>query len=296
MDILIVDDDPIQRHLLRQQLRLLGYTVQTAADGAQAWELLQQTPIPLVLTDWMMPVLDGPGLIQRLRAEPLTSYTYVILLTIKGARDEIVAGLDAGADDYLAKPCDPNELRARLAIGARIAELEARLRKARDTDELTGLRNRRAMVAAANVELAQIHRTGRTLSLLLLDIDYFKQVNDRFGHRAGDLALQHVAAIVAQTVRPHDIVGRWGGEELLIVLPETELASAMLVAERIRASIAALPLQLPGSIELAQTASIGVASASARVEQLDELVHQADVALYRAKAAGRNQVSALQFN
>lgn len=291
MDVLVVDDDPVQRHLLRRQLAELGYTTHAAADGIQAWELIQGAAIPLVITDWMMPKLDGLGLIQRIRAGKLPIYTYVILLTVRGARDDLVAGLDAGADDYMTKPSDPNELRARVAIGARIIDLETKLRAARDTDELTGLRNRRATRTIANAELAQTQRTGRDLSIVLLDIDHFKPVNDRYGHQSGDLALQRIALTLTEAVRPHDIVGRWGGEEFILLLPETELATALVIAERIRARVAATAIRLADEVELPLTVSLGVSStAQAGDNQLDALVHRADLALYRAKTNGRNCV------
>lgn len=293
MKVLVVDDDPVQRHFLRRQLVEFGYTTYVSANGLEAWEQIERNGIPLVITDWMMPALDGPGLIQHIRAAKLPTYTYVILLTVRGARNDVVAGLDTGADDYITKPSDPNELRARIAIGARIIDLETKLRAARDTDELTTLRNRSATSAAAQIELARARRTGRELSVVLLDIDHFKQVNDCYGHQTGDLALQTIAQTLAKNVRAHDIVGRWGGEEFFVMLPETNLAQAALVAEQIRARIAATALTLADGIRLSLTASMGLSStAQATNHQLDTLIHYADMALYRAKSSGRNCVRA----
>lgn len=291
MHVLIVDDDPVQRRILRSQLMRLGYDVREAADGDQAWTQLQQEPAPIVITDWMMPQLDGPALIAQIRAAEFPGYTYVILLTARDHREDVVIGLDAGADDYLTKPCDAHELRARVAIGARIVDLERRLRAARDTDVLTGLRNRGAIAAAAEAELARSQRSTQPLSVALLDIDHFKLVNDQYGHQAGDQALRLVANVVRQHVRPYDVVGRWGGEELLLVLSDTTLAAATTVAERVRAKIAASPLSWSEDRQIAVTASLGVASTeTSGAITLEQLVHDADAALYRAKADGRDCV------
>lgn len=291
MNVLIADDDPIQRRILSGQLTRLGYTVHEAADGVEGWAALLATPIPIVITDWMMPALDGPGLIARIRAAVFPGYTYVILLTARDDRSDIVAGLDAGADDYLTKPCDPNELRARVAIGVRIVDLETRLRTARDTDGLTGLRNRMAIATAVNLELTRARRESVPVGIVLLDVDHFKQVNDQYGHQAGDLALRHIATVVTRNVRPYDAVGRWGGEELLLLLAGTTLAEAAAIAERVCASIAAAPLALADGRQLVLTASLGVMSSELNPGgALDTLVQQADIALYRAKADGRNCV------
>jgi len=231
-----------------------------------------------------------PALIARIRAADFPGYTYVILLTSKDERADMIAGLDAGADDYLIKPCESDELRARLAIGARIVDLERRLRSARDTDALTGLRNRGAITAAAETELVRTQRAHAPLSVALLDVDHFKQVNDRYGHQAGDQALRLIAAVVRQHIRPYDLVGRWGGEELLLLLAGTTTNDAAAVAVRVRERIAATPLMLADGRQIALTASLGVASTEGGAYLLETLIRDADAALYSAKAAGRNCV------
>jgi two-component system chemotaxis response regulator CheY len=293
MHVLIVEDSAVQRALLQKQLEQLGNAVSVAEHGQQAWELLLREHFPIVISDWIMPVLDGPALISRIRSRASQGYTYAILLTSKDERGDIVAGLEAGADDYLTKPCDPHELRARLAIGARIIDLEARLRMARDTDELTGLRNRRAITHAAEAELARGRREQTSLSVALLDVDNFKRVNDTYGHQTGDQALQLVASVVQQNLRPYDSVGRWGGEELLLMLVNTTLEEATTVAERVRLAVASAALCLPTGRQIRITVSMGVASVGQGGDRpLDILVQDADMALYRAKAAGRDCVHA----
>ena len=291
MKILLADDDPVSRIMVRVPLLRLGYEVREVADGEQAWALLQSEPFSIIITDWLMPRLDGPSLIQRIRKAELPNYVYSILLTSKDAKDDIIAGLDAGADDYLNKPLHPNELRARISIAARIVDLETRLRTERDTDALTGLRNRRAIAAAANTELARSVRERIPLSVVLVDIDHFKQVNDRHGHQAGDQALRLVAATIAQNLRLYDSVGRWGGEEILLLLPTTNCEKATKIAERVRAAIANTPLLLETGEAVPLSVSMGLASTDADESQdFETLLKYADDALYHAKQAGRNRV------
>lgn len=300
MQILIADDDPVARRLLRGHLTALGETVREAEDGAAAWRMLEQMPFQMVITDWMMPHLDGLELIRRIRNAPFPHYLYLVLLTARDSKAEVVAGLDAGADDYLTKPFDPHELRARVAIGARIISLETSLREARDqmerfatTDMLTGLLNRRAITAYAEQELARAARNGTPVSLVLLDIDHFKTINDRHGHHVGDQALQHVAQIVQRHLRPYDGLGRWGGEELLLVAP-VPTDDALAIAERVRVILAEHPLTLENGEHLPMTASIGVTTCQGETMALHMLMRRADQALYQAKREGRNRVCIAQ--
>jgi two-component system chemotaxis response regulator CheY len=288
--ILLVEDDFMQRQLLLTILTRAGHEVVEADDGQVAWELLQKEHISLILTDWMMPVLSGLELIQRIREFNWSAYTYIILLTSKDTQNSIVTGLNAGADDYVTKPFDRDELLARLGIGKRILDLEARLANLTRHDPLTGLYNRKALYEIAQAELSRAVREGTPTSLVTLDLDHFKAVNDHFGHAVGDQALRHVAKILLQSNRVYDYVGRWGGEEFLVLLPNTNLVEAAVVTERMRLNIEVIPLRLPdgGVVEL--RASFGISSTDDTSFLLETLLTQADKALSQAKASGRNRV------
>ncbi len=298
--ILIVDDDGVHRTLLQLQLANLGYDVVIAQDGQAAWELLQAEPIQFVITDWVMPYLDGPQLARRIRAADQPFYTYIILLSVRADRSNIIDGLDSGVDDYLVKPCDPRELNLRIKIGMRILNLESRLRESRDElerlathDSLTELLNRRAIYDYAAVEVARAARELLPISLVLLDIDHFKCINDQYGHPVGDRALRLVTDTILQSIRPYDRAGRWGGEEFLLVFPGTTLQEACTIAERVRANIAAARLIVPGlaATGIAIYVSMGVANSRAgNPVELELLISQADAALYQAKHSGRNCV------
>lgn len=300
MRIVIADDETIARRLLRAVLTAAGHEVLEATDGEAAWTLLQQEDVSLLITDWQMPHLDGPGLIRRIRAAEQPRYIYSILLSARDSKRDMIAGLNDGADDYLTKPVHPDELRARVAIGVRILNLELNLREARDGfayqashDPLTGLLNRLAITNHVRAEIARASRGSYPLSLVLLDLDHFKQVNDSYGHLVGDAALKHIAQILTTTVRPYDWVGRWGGEEFLIVLASTRLDEALMIAERLRHQVEANPLPLADGAMLPLTTSVGVACAELpEVCIIDpvNLFQQADAALYAAKRLGRNCV------
>jgi diguanylate cyclase (GGDEF)-like protein len=296
MKILIVDDEPESRRLLAVYLKWAGHEVVEAEDGRDGWETFQREQARLVISDWMMPEMDGPQLVHHIRAAGGPGYTYIIMLTALDSKPNIITGLEAGADDYLTKPFNADELLARIRIGERILKLEENLTASRQQmeylalhDGLTGLLNRRALHEHAEAELSRAARSATPFSLILLDVDHFKSINDQYGHAAGDAALRLVANTLTQQVRAYDAVGRWGGEEFLILLPNTALAEARAAAERIREAIEAarLPLVEGGGVRL--TASLGVAMLADH-QSLHELTQQADAALYRAKQAGRNQV------
>jgi two-component system, cell cycle response regulator len=296
MRILLADDDRVTQHLLRRTLQAAGFDPVIVNDGLEAWECLQVEYFPVLIVDWVMPGLDGPSLIRKVRSTSFMGYVYTILLTSRQAQDDRVDGLESGADDFLTKPVDLRELRARLMVATRIIRLETRLREvnARLTyqashDRLTDLFNRPTITEYAESELARMHRNGNELSLALFDLDNFKSINDRYGHLSGDAALCYVAQRITSAVRPYDWVGRWGGEEFLIVLPEAEIEQAIMVAERVRMSIAAESLALSAEQQVTLTISGGVTSTSGRTDiSVDTLFLEADEALYRAKRAGRN--------
>jgi diguanylate cyclase (GGDEF)-like protein len=298
--VLIADDDLLLRRMLEPKLRAAGHDVVTAGDGLQAWDVLREENIRMLIVDWMMPGLDGPELIRRVRNAGWPGYTYTILLTARSGRDDVVEGLSLGADDYVTKPFRCEELLARVGVGVRILEVEGRLSDslAREEalasrDSLTGLPNRRALYDRARSELSSAARARTSVALIMLDLDHFKRINDQFGHAGGDEALRRVAEVLREHRRDYDFVGRWGGEEFLVILPGASLAQAGLVAERIRTAIQSIDLRLGGPDTVTLRASLGVAAArpAAFSNVLDELLRSADDAMYRAKREGRNRVS-----
>lgn len=298
MRVLIVDDDGDYLQFLRMILERQGHVVYEASDGLIAWELLQTEAIPFVITDWMLPELDGIGLTKNIRAANFPYYSYIILLTAKKERDDIVDGLEAGADDYLTKPFDVSELRARIGIGERILNLEMRLRDSlhqlaslASHDSLTGLLNRRALYEVIEKEQQRSESGGTSLSVVMIDLDHFKSINDQYGHLAGDEALCQVAKAITERKRSSDYAGRWGGEEFLIVLPGANLQEAGIVAERMRVAIRSLVIRLEDGRLVSVRASLGAASTVPGGQfSLERLIDEADKALYMAKAAGRDLV------
>lgn len=296
--ILLAEDEPGTRRLLEANLAQWGYEVVACADGAQAWELLGRDDAPrLALFDWMMPALDGVELCRRIRQQAREHYTYVILLTAKSRLEDLVEGMDAGADDYVTKPFDPHELKVRLRAGRRILELQAQLLEATEAlrfqathDPLTGLWNRGATLDILRRELARAERQTRPLAVVMADLDCFKQVNDTQGHLAGDTVLREVAHRMTASVRAYDSVGRFGGEEFLLIFPDCDGAQAGEAAERIRARIGEQAIDTPSG-PAHTTMSLGVAT-TAEVPGADgaALLKASDEALYRAKAAGRDRV------
>jgi two-component system chemotaxis response regulator CheY len=298
MRILLADDDVVTQRLLSWSLKNAGHTTRIVSDGQEAWELLQREHFPVLIADWVMPRLDGLSLIRNVRQHSFPGYVYVILLTSRHEQNDRVGGLESGADDFLTKPVDMRELRARLTVAERILNLESLLRDANARlayqaahDQLTELYNRPAITAYAESELARVRRCAQPFSLALFDLDHFKALNDEHGHLSGDAALAAVARRMTAVVRPYDWVGRWGGEEFLVVLPDTRLDQAAVVAERIRAHIAAEPLRLPSGHSVGLSVSAGVTCDGGRPITLDALFQEADDALYAAKTAGRNLVA-----
>jgi diguanylate cyclase (GGDEF)-like protein len=245
-----------------------------------------------------MPGVDGAEICHRIRARQKTPYQYVLLVTAKDDNADVVAGLDAGADDYLKKPFDRHELRARLTVGRRILALQDGLIRAREElrfqathDVLTGIWNRRATLDLLQREIERAGRSQGATGLLMLDLDYFKQVNDTYGHLAGDAVLREVARRIMQVIRAYDFLGRYGGEEFLVVLPGCDRTHALQSAERIRSVVAGAPV-LADQLEIPVTISIGVTAVTANASE-KEVLAVADEALYQAKSSGRNRAAVL---
>jgi len=296
--VLIADDDASTRLTLEAMLAKWGYEVASTSDGQQAWDALQRPDAPtLAVLDWMMSGMDGVEVCSRVRAQARERYTYIILLTARDRKEDLIDGLEAGADDYLSKPFDAQELRVRLRTGRRILDLQSEILAARDTlqiqathDSLTGLWNRAAVLAALGRDFARARREETPLAAALVDLDHFKRINDTHGHQAGDAVLREAARRMRASVRPYDSVGRYGGEEFLVVMPGCESVGAAAVAGRIRACVERDPMDL-GARSLPVTCSIGVAVWNGAPEgDADSLIREADAALYRAKGAGRNRV------
>lgn len=296
MRILIAEDDPISRRLLEVTLTKWGYDVVSCPDGNVAWETLQQPGAPsLAILDWMMPGLDGLQVCREVRRQIAEPYMYLLLLTARTQKTDIIAGLEAGADDYLAKPFDSNELRMRLRAGRRILDLQDELIFVREElrdqathDSLTRLWNRAAICEILEQELERAQRQSSQVSILLADIDFFKRINDTYGHLAGDAVLREAANCMQSAVRPYDGIGRYGGEEFLMVLPDCDMDGAAALAERLRACIEDSALVLAEGV-ISLTFSLGVAT-NDLAQNASSLVAAADAALYRAKDNGRNRV------
>ena len=297
MRILIADDDLTSRTVLAGLLKKEGYEVRAAVNGIEAWQALRQPDAPeLVILDWMMPGMDGPEVVRRVRALETEKPPYILLLTTRDQKADIISGLEAGANGYLTKPFDPGELRARVAVGRRLVELQGALIASREAllhqathDALTGLPNRRSILEKLDQELARASRSGDGLAVGMCDIDHFKQVNDTHGHQTGDDVLRGFAGILRESLRPYDSAGRIGGEEFLVIAPMPAGSDSASVFDRLAARIAKSQIPTRSGV-LSVTVSIGVACAMPGSTG-DQMQDRADAALYRAKSAGRNRVA-----
>jgi two-component system cell cycle response regulator len=299
--ILIVEDDPISSDVLRRYLEQEGYASVSASNGREALDLYRQKFFPIVITDWLMPEMDGTDLCRAIRSMASDHYTYLILLTARSTQDELVKGLEAGADDYLIKPVNQAELRVRLKGARRILDLEdslqkslAAIREMSIRDPLTGAFNRGYMDQQLVHEIQRAYRYNHPLSVIMGDIDHFKRVNDTYGHQTGDEALRKCAADIDRSIRRGiDWLARYGGEEFVIALPETDYAGCGAVSERIRLQIASTPVTCHGN-EFKLTASFGavtiIPDESLQAPTVDTVLRLADDCLYKAKHEGRNRV------
>jgi two-component system cell cycle response regulator len=309
--ILIAEDDDVSRTILHRAVEKFGHECLAAEDGERAWEIYRETSgVDAIISDWMMPGMDGLELCSKVRGEERNGYTYFIFLTALGDRNHLHMGLEAGADDYLSKPLDRDELQVRLISARRVTELHRRLafqngelevlyrklfEQSRE-DPLTRLGNRLRLREEFEALRGRVERYGHNYSAVLCDVDYFKLYNDHYGHLAGDEVLQKVAETIADHCRSGDTAYRYGGEEFLIILPEQSQESATATADRLRQAVEDMRIpheanDPPGIV----TISAGVATLSAGANKsADDLLGEADAALYHAKQSGRNRVASYE--
>jgi two-component system, cell cycle response regulator len=299
--ILIAEDDAVTRMLLKKTLIKEGHEVVSVENGQKAFDLFKESFFPIVLTDWMMPEMDGLELCRAIRQEENPGYVFIVLLTAQDSQDDIITGLEAGADDYLTKPFNRAELIARLNTGRRFLVQERALRRANEeirilsiTDPLTGCSNRGCLNTRLPQEIQRAGRYKRPLSIVMCDIDHFKKINDIYGHQAGDLVLKEFSKRLQDSIRDNvDMLARYGGEEFLVTLPETGMSGALHMAERLRKVISEKKYDI-GTKKIKITASFGVAgfdsdNASGEIS-FDILIRHADNYLYQAKNEGRDRV------
>ncbi|MEW6404058.1 MAG: diguanylate cyclase [Chloroflexota bacterium] len=297
MKILVVDDDPVQRKIIEKTLQKGNHEAVLFESADAAKGLFKKESVRFVITDWMMPGTDGPSFVHWIRAANLEKYVYVVLLTSRENPGDIEQGLNAGADDYIKKPFNPAELLARVAVGERILRLEEnllavsnRLKKQAMTDELTGLMNRRALYREGRKEISRAQRQGYALSILFLDLDKFKQINDTYGHLVGDEALKLTARLIRSNVRQYDHACRWAGDEFIALLPGMTADQAEETCSRILKAFATHSLALTDGLRLNLRASIGIHTWTPDdnpAPEFDVLVRQADHAMYCFKQTGR---------
>jgi diguanylate cyclase (GGDEF)-like protein len=298
MKVLVADDEIVSRRLIETSVRRWGYDVVVARDGLEASQLLQSPEAPkLAVLDWMMPGLDGIELCRELRKHDGDSYTYILLLTVKHNKSDVILGLEAGADDYIVKPFDPQELKVRLHAGKRILCLLEQLKAARETlrelaarDPLTRLWNHSTIIDLLVNEIDRAERQGAYVGVALLDLDHFKSINDTHGHLVGDRVLREVAQVMSCAVRPYDAVGRLGGEEFLIVLPGCDQINAIGHVERLRLALHRIVVNtVSGPIHLTASFGVAVVGPESRIDARTA-IQNADSAMYAAKRAGRDRV------
>ncbi len=296
MRVLVADDSLFYRKSLERLLKLWNYEVVLASDGNQAWNILKQEGAPsLAVLDYIMPGMTGPEICNAVRDNKEGPYVYVILLSAKGEHEDLLEGFERGADDYLRKPFHELELRARLRVGERIIraqrellEMRERLQFQASHDSMTHLWNNAAIAEILAKEMKRAKRQNSTLSVCLTDLDYFKRVNDTYGHLIGDEVLRVSASRMLEAVRQYDSLGRYGGEEFLAVLPGCSAIDALGTAQRMREALCSRPV-LTEPMSITVTGSFGVSEWSEELSVKD-LLSRADLALYAAKAAGRNRV------
>jgi two-component system chemotaxis response regulator CheY len=292
MKILVVDDDALQRKIIKEALAIGSYDAITLESAQAAKEVLERDTVRFVITDWVMPDMDGLAFVRWIRSANITGYVYVMLLTSRDETRDIEDGLNAGADDYIKKPFYPKELLARVAVGERILRLEQRLKEQILIDDLTGLMNRRAIYQAGKQEIARARRDASSLSVLFLDLDKFKNINDTYGHLAGDEALKLSARLLQENIREYDLVGRWAGDEFVALLPATNKDQAAELGGRVLRAFNREAMILKNGSRIVLNVSIGLFTwvpSEIDMSDLDTLVRLADEAMYKAKQSGGNR-------
>ena len=301
MKILVADDDPVIRIQLEATLSKFAYEVQLYSDGKEAWDALQLEDAPsLLILDWSMPGFNGIELSKKVREMQREPQPYIILLTAKSEIEDVITGLNAGADDYISKPFYPHELQARLKVGIRTITMQEELLEARNQlaiearyDYLTGILNRRAVMKVFEKELDRSLRKKINLCVAIFDLDHFKQVNDTYGHSAGDEVLKEVTLRISSALRPYDSFGRYGGEEFLLVLPECDQGNVKTLCQRVRMLISDEPISTEAG-DIDTSISIGLCLfKSEEAQSMGHLINLADEALYKAKENGRNRVETI---
>ncbi len=308
--VLVVDDDPVMVRLLEKHLTSANYKVLQSDNGQEAFRLVLSEGPSIVITDWEMPGMDGVDLCQAIRSTDGIGIVHIIMLTSYSEKHRVVEAFDAGADDYLSKPFDRGELLARVKAGTRMVDLESdlarrvleihkinaelsvlnnKLERMATTDELTELANRRHALGRLHEMWMSTQRYNQPLSCVMLDVDHFKKANDTYGHHVGDLVLHKIAEILQKETRVGDLVSRHGGEEFLILCPNSTVEETFHMADRLREIIASTPLEAENT-RMKITVSMGVAEKDDQMLDEDDLLKKADDALYTAKNAGRNQV------
>lgn len=290
MKILIAEDEVMSRKLLQSLLTKWGHEVTAVDNGEKALQALDQADAPkLVILDWMMPVMDGLDVCRQIRTQDSQEPPYLIILTARSERKDLLEAFTAGADDFLHKPFNSDELQARLNAGIRILILQEQLVNFAKTDVLTGIGNRRKFFELATAEISRSRRYRYPLTIGLLDIDHFKKVNDTYGHDSGDAVLKTLASVFSCSLRGSDTICRVGGEEFAFLLPHTKLAQGVVAAERIRHNSESCTIQ-SNQHQIKVTVSIGLVHLSDPTDTIDTLLKKADLLLYRAKSSGRNRV------
>lgn len=301
MDVLVADDERISRVVIERTLKEEGYNVRSCKNGLEAYNLIKENIFRIAVIDWVMPEMDGITLCKKIRKLKSQRYIYVIIITSKSKKQDIVKALDAGADDYISKPFNRDEFLSRIKVGVRLIETHDKLIKSQREliklvreDSLTTLLNRRAFLDESLNDIERAVREQSNVSAIIIDLDNFKSINEKYTNQTGDKLLYEIARRLKNSCRPYDKLGRYAGEEFIVLLPNTEIDQASKIAKRIRSAIKDKPFLMDGS-QIQLTACLGVSmlmpKSKMKDSQLDELIKKTEVALNRAKQQGSNKIA-----